>query len=71
MAKKLEGIMNTQVGTPITMAPEVYHGKYDEKVDIWSVLFYHLFQLGVIIYKLIFGKYPFNTINKQKLIEDV
>ncbi len=45
------------------MAPEVYHGKYDEKVDIWS--------LGVIIYKLVFGKYPFNTKSKQKLIEDV
>ena len=45
------------------MAPEVMSGKYDEKVDIWS--------LGVIIYKLVFGVYPFTAKTKAKFIEDV
>ena len=44
-------------GTPITMAPEIYKGVYNEKVDIWS--------LGIIIYKLVFGCYPFNTKTKE------
>jgi serine/threonine protein kinase len=39
------------------MAPEIYKGVYNEKVDIWS--------LGIIIYKLVFGCYPFNTKTKE------
>ena len=43
-------IAQTQIGTPITMAPEVLKGKYNYKCDLWSI--------GVIIYKLFFNEYP-------------
>jgi len=52
MAKTVENLENSnQIGTVLTNAPEIYKGSYDEKVDIWS--------LGFIIYRLVFGKYPF------------
>jgi calcium-dependent protein kinase len=35
------------------MAPEVFTGYYDEKCDIWSC--------GVILYKLLSGRYPFEA----------
>ena len=47
--------METRVGTPFYMAPEVLEiqksGHYDAKCDIWS--------LGVSFYFILFGKIPF------------
>jgi serine/threonine protein kinase len=40
--------MNTMLGTPYYMAPEIFlHGRYDEKCDVWS--------LGVILYCMLTG----------------
>jgi serine/threonine protein kinase len=53
-AKLLEEdeFLRSQVGTPLTMAPEVIERKeYNEKCDIWS--------LGVITYQMLFGCNPF------------
>jgi serine/threonine protein kinase len=33
------------------MAPEIFKGSYDEKVDIWAV--------GVIFYSMLFKRLPF------------
>ncbi len=39
------------VGTPYTVAPEVIHGSYDERCDIWAI--------GVITFLLLSGDPPF------------
>ena len=45
-------LLESYCGTPITMAPEILKKHaYNEKCDIWS--------LGIIIYKMLVGKYPF------------
>lgn len=43
--------LHTQVGTPYYIAPEVLLGNYDHRCDIWS--------LGVMMYLLLSGEYPF------------
>jgi serine/threonine protein kinase len=52
-SKKLMSLSRScNIGTTIYMAPEILNGeKYNYKCDLWS--------LGIIIYKLYFGKSPF------------
>ena len=45
-------VTRTQLGTALTMAPEVHKGEnYGLKADLWS--------LGVVYYQLIYGYYPY------------
>ena len=52
---------NTRLGTPSTLAPEVYNGgEYDSKADLWS--------LGVILYFCYFKEYPYSYYQLPEII---
>lgn len=52
------------VGTPLNMAPELFHKEpYSFKADIWS--------LGTIIYELACGKNCYTGRNKEDLIQNI
>jgi calcium-dependent protein kinase len=55
---RFEARMNTMVGTPSYVAPEVLTGAYGPQCDIWSA--------GVIMYMVLSGRLPFegNTTNE-------
>ena len=54
----------SHIGTPIYMAPEILEGiKHNYKCDLWSI--------GIIIYKLYFGKSPFPGLNENALINNI
>mmetsp|Transcript_43357 Transcript_43357/g.68645 ORF Transcript_43357/g.68645 Transcript_43357/m.68645 type:complete len:508 (+) Transcript_43357:138-1661(+) len=50
-----EKTMKTILGTPPYMAPELWNGPYDEKVDVWSS--------GVILYEILCGVAPFGSVD--------
>ena len=60
----LSDTCNEVVGTFEYMAPEVLEGEnYSYKCDLWSI--------GIILYKLIFGKSPYSGISTQHIIRQI
>ena len=55
--------LQTVVGTPIYVAPEVLKGSYDYRCDYWS--------LGIIIYILLSGQPPFIGENKGQIFDAI
>ena len=55
----LEGLS----GTIVYMAPEIFNGRYDEKVDIWSI--------GIILYIMVTGTLPVHGRTKDEIIESI
>ena len=63
-AKAGREMTQTQCGTPMYMAPEVFEGReYTNLADLWSV--------GVSLYELLFGKFPFNAMSQPALLQDI
>ena len=61
-------ICKTHIGTIQTMAPEIIKGEgedvqYDEKCDLWSI--------GIILYQLSFGVYPFRGVTETALLKNI
>ena len=66
MSKILEdenALMNTKLGTPYYISPEVLMGRYDKSCDMWSI--------GVITYVLLTGEPPFYGINAAALFKKI
>eukprot|EP00918_Siedleckia_nematoides_P015026 GHVU01032597.1.p1 GENE.GHVU01032597.1~~GHVU01032597.1.p1 ORF type:complete len:371 (+),score=89.90 GHVU01032597.1:204-1316(+) len=55
--------MRDKIGTAYYIAPEVLHGTYDEKCDVWSV--------GVILYILLSGCPPFYGSSEYEILKRV
>ena len=60
--KKNEKLNNT-VGTAYFIAPETIKGEYDEKCDVWSI--------GVILYYILSGKFPFTGNSNFEIFEKI
>ena len=63
MPKEANNFMNTKLGTPYYVSPEVLDGKYDKRCDLWSV--------GVITYVLLAGEPPFNGENAAAVFKKI
>jgi calcium-dependent protein kinase len=61
--KKKGEIMSTIAGTPYFIAPEVLKGKYGKECDMWS--------LGVVLYVMMTGTYPFTGNNRNELFTSI
>jgi calcium-dependent protein kinase len=55
--------MFEKVGTPYYVAPEVLHGNYDKRCDLWSI--------GVITYIILCGYPPFHGSNNAEIFERI
>ena len=59
--------LNRQFNMPITMAPELINNCIDNKESNKS----NLWSLGIIIYRLSIGKYPYDANNKKEFLEKI
>ena len=55
--------MNTKVGTPYYICPDILTGSYDKSCDLWSA--------GCILYIMLCGYPPFNGNDDQEIIKNV
>lgn len=55
--------MNSKLGTPYYVSPEVLEGKYDKWCDLWAI--------GVITYILLSGTPPFNGKNEIEIFNKI
>lgn len=55
--------LHSRLGTAYYIAPEVLHGSYSFKCDIWSC--------GVILYVFLFGNAPFNAKTDNEIFEKI
>eukprot|EP00826_Nyctotherus_ovalis_P024800 TRINITY_DN19145_c0_g1_i1.p1 TRINITY_DN19145_c0_g1~~TRINITY_DN19145_c0_g1_i1.p1 ORF type:complete len:283 (-),score=74.72 TRINITY_DN19145_c0_g1_i1:6-797(-) len=61
-ARNIQESMDTVIGTPITMSPELLkYEAYSSKVDIWA--------LGAMLYKMCFCLYPFEKGDLRARVE--
>lgn len=56
-------ILQTKIGTPLYIAPEVIKGSYNKQCDLWSI--------GVITYTLLCGYPPFFGETKNELLKKI
>lgn len=60
-------LTSTQLGTPLTMSPEMLfcHGEveYDNRTDLWSI--------GIVLYQMLYGCFPFEPATAQELMHMV
>lgn len=59
-AKCKGGLLDSKVGTPYFIAPEIISGNYGKECDIWS--------LGVVMFFFLSCTYPFNGTNMKNLL---
>lgn len=50
-------------GTPMYMSPESYDGKIGKPSDMWA--------LGVLLYQIVTGYYPFNGTSRADLMDNI
>lgn len=55
--------MHTIAGTPYYIPPEVLKGTYGKECDLWS--------LGVVLYIILTGKFPFNGKNRAEVFHKI
>jgi calcium-dependent protein kinase len=55
--------MNTKVGTPYYMSPDIFEGEYTLACDIWSA--------GCILYIMLCGYPPFNGESDKEIIKNL
>jgi calcium-dependent protein kinase len=63
ISESTEGDLQTKVGTPYYVAPEVLKGVYDKRCDLWSI--------GVITYILLCGYPPFYGSNNKEIFDKI